>query len=73
MANAIQEMRDDAIAIGEARGEARGIAIGEERGVVKGLTWLANFVESGVLTLEQAARQTGMTEDEFIAKTGLKI
>ena len=61
MANAIQEMRDDAIAIGEERGEA------------KGLTWLANFVESGVITVKQAARQTGMTEDEFLAKTGFKI
>ena len=47
----------------------------EERakGREEALGWLANFVKSGVLTLEQAAQQTGMTEDEFAKRTGLEL
>ena len=63
MCQAIREMREEAEARGEARGEARDEA--------KGLSWLADFVKSGVLTLEQVAQKTGLTESEFAAKQGL--
>ena len=60
MCQAIREMREEA----EAKGR--------EEGREEGLSWLADFVKSGVITLEQAAQKTGMTETEFAAKTGLK-
>ena len=65
MCQAIREMREESEAIGEARGR--------EEGREEGLSWLADFVKSGVITLEQAAQKTGMTESEFAAKTGLKL
>ena len=53
--------------------EARGFEKGYEESLKKSLSWLADFVKSGVITLEQAAQKTGMTETEFTAKTGLKL
>ena len=62
---------------GKSDGIKKGIKIGEakgrEEGLEKGLSWLANFVKSGVLTIGQASSQAGMTESEFAAKTGLKL
>ena len=57
MCQAIREMREESKAEGRA----------------EGLSWLADFVESGVITLEQATKKAGLTESEFVAKTGLKL
>ena len=65
MCQAIREMREESEAIGREKGREEGIGVG--------LSWLANFVKSGVLTLEQAASQAGLSEAEFAAKTGLKL
>ena len=62
-------MREESEAIGREKGREEG----REEGIGVGLSWLANFVKSGVLTLEQAASQAGLSEAEFAAKTGLKL
>ena len=49
--------------------EAKGLVKGRE----EGLSWLADFVKSGVITLEQASQKAGLTESEFAAKTGLNL
>ena len=61
MCQAIREMREES----EAKGR--------EEGREEGLSWLADFVKSGLITLEQAAQKTGLTESEFAAKTGLRL
>ena len=64
MCQAIREMREEA--------EARGFKRGFKEGFEETLSWLADFVKSGVITLEQALEKAKMTEAEFVAKTGLK-
>ncbi|MBQ9209867.1 MAG: hypothetical protein IJ149_09875 [Oscillospiraceae bacterium] len=61
MCKAIEDIRNDSIAIGEARGEARGI-----------LSTLLSLVKDGILTVADAAKRANMTVAEFEAKTGLK-
>ncbi len=59
------KIRNDSIAIGEARGEARG--------EVKGfLDAMISLVKDGILTVADAAERANMTVAEFEAKTGLK-
>ena len=65
MCLAIEQMREESIAIGEARGEARGLAIGERKGEQKKLFEL---VKDGLLTIAQAAGSAKLTEEEFIAE-----
>ena len=70
-------MRNESIAIGEARGvaigEARGVAIGEARGEAKGfLEAMISLVKDGILTVADAAKRANMTVAEFEEKTGLK-
>lgn len=53
-----------------------GIEEGKERGRAEGrgegrLMTLVEFVKEGLITLADAARRVGMTEDAFIQKTGL--
>ena len=62
MCKAIQDMRNESIAIGEARGEARG----EIRGKLLGsLYMLYELVCDGLLTLAQAAAKAKLTEEQF--------
>ena len=69
MCKAIEDIRNDSIAIGEARGEARGVAIGEVKGF---LDAMISLVKDGILTVADAAKRANMTVAEFEAKTGLK-
>ena len=65
MCKAIEDMRNDSIAIGEARG----VAIGEAKGI---LSTLLSLVKDGILTVADAAKRANMTVAEFEEKTGLK-
>ena len=65
MCKAIEDMRNDSIAIGEARG----VAIGEAKGI---LSTLLSLVNDGILTVADAAKRANMTVAEFEEKTGLK-
>ena len=65
MCKAIEDMRNDSIAIGEARG----VAIGEAKGI---LSTLLSLVKDGILTVADAAKRANMTVTEFEEKTGLK-
>ena len=69
MCLAIEQMREESIAIGEARGraigEARGLAIGERKGEQK---ILFELVKDGLLTIAQAAGSAKLTEEAFIAE-----
>ena len=58
MCLAIQQMKQESEAIGEARGEA----IGEARGKLK---TLFELVAEGLLTVAQAAANAKLTEDQF--------
>ena len=77
MCQAIREMREEAEAKGLEQGIERGIERGIEQGIEQGLgiglSWLADFVKNGVLTLEQASQKAGLSESEFAEKTGLKL
>ncbi len=49
-----------------AEGNAEGLAKGNAEGLVKGRTEAAvNFVRKNLITIEQAAEELGITEDEF--------
>ena len=50
---------------GRAEGLSEGIAVGRNEGKVLAF---ADLVSEGILTLSDAARRAGMTEDEFIAE-----
>ena len=65
MCKAIEDMRNDSIAIGEARG----VAIGEVKGFLEAMI---SLVKDGILTVADAAKRAGMTVAEFEEKTGLK-
>ena len=76
MCEAIQGIRDDARAEGEAKGraegEAKGRAEGEAKGKVEGfLRAMIELVKDGILTVPDAARRANMTEAEFEAKAKL--
>ena len=58
---------------GYKEGYKKGYKEGVEEGMREGLSWVAHFVKSGDVTLELAARTTGMSEAEFVARTGLKL
>ena len=66
MCEAIEGIRTDALAEGEAKGREEGIEIGVEKGVLKTLFGL---VKKGLLTLAQAAEEANMTVEEFESKT----
>ena len=73
MCLAIEQMKEESEAIGEARGvaigEARGVAIGEARGVaIGGLKMLFELVKDGILTIPQASNKAKLTDDQFIAE-----
>lgn len=53
---------------GEARGEARGRALGEAIGIYN---TLAGLVKDQLITIAEAARRAGVTEEEFRQRTGL--
>lgn len=55
---------------GIAKGRKEGIAEGRKEGRM-GL--LKQLVQNGVLTVDQAAKEAGMTTAEFISKIGLDI
>ena len=57
MCKAIEDMRNDSIAIGEAKGI---------------LSTLLSLVNDGILTVADAAKRANMTVAEFEEKTGLK-
>ena len=57
MCKAIEDMRNDSIAIGEAKGI---------------LSALLSLVKDGILTVADAAKRANMTVAEFEEKTGLK-
>ena len=61
MCKAIEDMRNDSIAIGEERGRQEGI-----------LDTLISLVRDGILTVVDAAKRANMTVAEFEEKTGLK-
>ena len=61
MCKAIEDMRNDSIAIGEARGEVKGF-----------LEAMISLVKDGILTVADAAKRANMTVAEFEEKTGLK-
>ena len=77
MCLAIQQMREESFADGEARGvaigEARGVAIGEARGVAIGEArggekMLFELVKDGLLSISQASMKAKLTEAEFTAE-----
>ncbi|RGS72639.1 hypothetical protein DWX75_05830 [Mitsuokella sp. AF21-1AC] len=51
---------------GRAEGRAEGLAEGEAKGTVKG-RWmiLMELVHDGVITMKEAAKRAGMTEEAF--------
>ena len=58
------------IALGEQRGialgEQRGIALGEQRGIALGeLQMLIKLVRDGILSIQKAAEEAGMSTTEF--------
>ena len=55
--DAIEDMRNDSIAIGETKGI---------------LSTLLSLVKDGILTVADAAKRANMTVAEFEEKTGLK-
>ena len=57
MCKAIEDMRNDSIAIGETKGI---------------LSTLLSLVKDGILTVADAAKRANMTVAEFEEKTGLK-
>lgn len=64
------EEYEDGLAEGEKRGivlgEKRGIALGEKRGVERGrFQVLAKLVQDGILTIQKAAEEAGMSISEF--------
>ena len=61
MCLAIEQMREESIAIGEARG----VAIGEAKG---GLKKLFELVKEELLTVGQAASNAKLSEDEFVSE-----
>ena len=76
MCEAIQGIRDDARAEGEAKGRAEGEAKGRAEGEAKGkaegfLRAMIDLVKDGILTVSDAARRANMTEAEFEAKAKL--
>ena len=52
----------------EARGEARGKAEGIAKGIID---TLASLVKKGLISLTDAAKEAGMTPDDFKKKAGL--
>ena len=72
MCEAIQGIRDDARAEGEAKGRAEGEAKGRAEGEAEGITrTLFSLVKDGILTMSDAARRANMTEEEFETKAKL--
>ena len=58
--------REEGRAEGLAEGEAKGLAEGREEGMAKGRwTTLAELVREGILTLQEAAKKAGMSEEHF--------
>ena len=58
------------LALGEKRGialgEQRGIALGEQRGIALGeLQMLIKLVRDGILSIQKAAEEAGMSTTEF--------
>ena len=64
-----EEAREDGIAIGEARGEARGIAIGRDEGVAigeaKSVLRTARQMKAKGLNIALIAEITGLSETEI--------
>ena len=66
----IAKGRAEGLAEGEAKGlaegKAKGLAEGREEGMAKGRwTTLAELVREGILTLQEAAKKAGMSEEHF--------
>ena len=64
------EEYEDGLAEGEKRGlalgEQRGIALGEQRGIALGeLQMLIKLVRDGILSIQKAAEEAGMSTTEF--------
>ena len=64
------EEYEDGLAEGEKRGlalgEQRGIALGEQRGIALGeLQMLIKLVRDGILSIQKAAEEAGMSATEF--------
>ena len=68
------EEYEDGLAEGEKRGlalgEQRGIALGEKRGLARGeqlgkFQMLAKLVRDGILSIQKAAEEAGMSTTEF--------
>jgi len=63
---AIEVAKEEGIAEGEARGEARGMVKGEARGEKKGRrNLLIDLVRDGLLSLKDAAKRAGVSEETF--------
>ena len=65
---------EDQWAAGKAEGRAEGEVIGEARGIKKGenngtLKTLLRLLSRGQLTLEEAAFDAGLSEEEFLEQT----
>ena len=62
MCLAIQQMQEESEARGIAIGEARGRAIGAE---IAKMELLSGLVHDGIITLAEAAKRIGLTEDQL--------
>ncbi len=66
MERGIKQGMERGIAQGMERGIARGIEQGMEQGIKRGiLTTLIDLVHEKVISVRDAARQAGLSEDEF--------
>lgn len=68
---AIQDSKSEGIEIGLLTGREEGREEGRAEGELKLLLTLSGLVSKGLLTLEQAAGEAGLTVEEFIDKTGM--
>ena len=58
--------REEGIAKGRAEGRAEGLAEGEAKGTIKGKAEaLIELVQDGLLTMKEAAKRAGMSEEAF--------
>ena len=68
----VMEMYREGIAVGEKRGEERGIALGEKRGIVlgeeRGAIWGRNEAITAIISLMQ---QNGFSTEDICKNTGL--
>ena len=58
--------REEGLAKGREEGRAEGLAEGEAKGTIKGRAGaLIELVQDGLLTMKEAAKRAGMSEEAF--------